>query len=314
MLRFHKVTALAALVLFMSAHCLDARAQTLRFAWPDGASAKVRVRIDGRSVERGAESAWDISCEYKMQVQRSGGRLVVSRVDFSGWKGKLPGPFDAAGERYTDVVPTFFVSAEGAYLGMEGHDAVRKIINRSVDESGKLGPVERKALDELLSDATIESLANNYWAMLISLWRGAELDAAAVRELSTVAPVPVLEGEVEITGTARFVKEAPCAPGVGERRCVHLHAETAPDKAQVSKLLESTLKRLGASRPSVTAWDQRFKMDIVTDKANMLPQQFTVNRLMSMTMSVGGQSGSASEEVTKSYTFEWTLPDGVPKQ
>lgn len=49
-----------------------------------------------------------------------------------------------------------------------------------------------------------------------------------------------LGGEVEVNGTVRFVKEAPCESTRNDRRCIYLHAESEADKAQVGKLLEKT--------------------------------------------------------------------------
>jgi hypothetical protein len=314
MLKFHRVVTLVTLVVFLPALSLTGGAETLRFAWPDGASAKVHVRSDGRQVEKGVESAWGMSCDFTMRVQQSGDRVVVSRNDFSGWKGTLPPSFGGGAERYTDMIPTFIVSGDGSFLGIEGHEMARKLINSSVEQSGGLGPLERKAFEEMLSNATLEAIATDHWSTLVALWRDVELNPAAGYELRNVASVPVLGGEVEIIGTVRFVEETPCASGGGNRRCVHFHAETGADKAQVSKLLQSALRQLGASRPVVTAWDQRFKVDIVMDMATMLPQQLTTSRSLSMNLSVGGQSGSTSEETTKVYTFAWTLPDDGRKK
>jgi hypothetical protein len=250
-----------------------------------------------------------------MQVRRTGDRVFVSRNDFSGWKGTFPPAFSGGAERFIDMVPTFIVSADGVFVGIEGHETARKLMNSSVEQSGGLDAMSRRVFETLSSDAALRAMASDHWSTLIPLWQGVELDPDATYELRNVTSVPQLGGgEIEITGTVKFAKETPCASGRGERRCVHFHAETGADQAQVAKLLQSLLRQAGANRPTVTAWDQRAKVDIVVDKATMLPQQLTITRVHAMDVSAQNESGSGSEEITKAYTFAWLLPDGERKK
>lgn len=295
---------------------LDGRAETLRFAWPDGASAKVHTRSEGRRVGAGRQVTWDMSADFTMQVRRAGDRVVVSRHDFSGWKGTFPPNFGGGAERFTDMIPTFNISADGKFLGIEGHETARRLMNRSVEQSGGLDAASRSVFETISTDAALRSIASDYWSVLVGLWEDVELDPEASYELHNVTSVPQLGGgELEINGMVKFVKETPCAPDLGaQRRCAHFHAESAADKAQVVKLIQSLVKRAGAGSPVITDWDQRFKADIVLDKATMLPQQLTINRAHALGISVQGRSESGSEEITKTYTFTWVLPDGERKK
>ncbi len=314
MLRFHGVVMLA--ILGVVSPILTGRAETLRFAWPDGASAKVQARSEGRRVGMGKETTWDMSSDFTMQVRRDGDRLVVSRKDFSGWKGTFPPSFGGGADRYIDMVPTFMVSADGAFIGIEGHETARKLMNQSVEQSGGIDAALRSIFETMSSDAALRAMASDHWTTLIHLWQDVELDPEAVYEFRNTTKVPQLGGgELDIVGTVRFVKEAPCgSPPGAQRRCVHFHGESAADKAQVIKLVQSLMKGAAGGNPVITDWDQGIKVDIVVDKATMLPQQLTISRSHALAVTAQGRTERGSEEVTKAYTFTWLLPDGGPKK
>ncbi len=316
MLRFYRLVFLVTVGVVSPLLTLTGRAETLRFAWPDGASAKVQARSEGRRVGMGGNVNWNMTSDFTMQVRRDGDRVVVSRHDFTGWKGTFPPSFGGGAERFTDMVPTFIVSADGTFLGIEGHETARKLMNQSVAQSGALDPASQSVFETIKSDASLRAMAGDYWTTLIRLWQEVELDPEASYEFQSVTAVPQLGGgELTILGTVNFVKETPCASDRGEqRRCAHFRAESAADKAQVVKLVEALMKRAGAGSPVITGWEQKLKADIVVDKATMLPQQLTITRLHAMEVSGQGRSERGSEESTKAYTFTWLIPAGEPKK
>ena len=86
-----------------------------------------------------------------MQLKRINDRIVVSRSNFSGWKGKLPPNFGGGAERFFDTVPTLIVTSDGTFVGIEGHETARKLMNDSVAQSGGLDPAERKVFETITS-------------------------------------------------------------------------------------------------------------------------------------------------------------------
>jgi len=315
MLKFQRVSILANLVIIATLGALTprlsltAQAQTLKFGWPDGASAKVHSRSEGRRVRKSGDQTWDMSADFTMQIKRAGERIVISRDGFSGWKGTLPPTIGGGAERFIDMIPTFVVSADGAFIGIEGHDITRKLMTASVVQSGGLDPPTQNLLETISTNASLEAMASDHWSILVLLWEDVELDPNLSYELHNVTSVPQLGGgDLEINGTVKFVKEIPCPTALAERRCVQLHAETGADKAQVNQLIQALLRSAGVGRPTVTAWDQRTKLDIVVEQATMLPQQLTLTRINGMTIKADGETNSASEEITKTYTFAWSLP------
>lgn len=315
MLRFHKAAILLTLGVISPFLNLTARGETLKFAWPDGASAKVSTRSEGRRVGTGPDIRWNMSADFTMQVRRTGDRVVISRNDFSGWKGTFPPGFGGGAERFTDMIPTFVVSADGKFIGIEGQETARRLMNEAVSQSGGLDAPTRKVFETMTTDAALGAMAKDYWSSLVGLWEDVELDPEARYELSGAIPVPQLGGgTLEIKGEVKFVKETPCASGGGQQRCAHFHAETAADKEQVTKYVQSLVKGALAGNPVITGWDQRVRVEIVVDKATTLPQQLSVTRFHSMQISAQGRTEGGSEEITKVYTFAWTLPGGVQKK
>ena len=101
---------------------LTGHAETLRFAWPDGAWAKVQTRSQGRRAIKNDETrTWDMSADFTMRIQRTGERVVISREGFTGWKGTFPPSFGGGAERFVDMIPAMIVSTDGAFIGIEGH-------------------------------------------------------------------------------------------------------------------------------------------------------------------------------------------------
>ena len=282
--------------------------ETLKFGWPDGASAKVHVRNQGKRVGPNKPITWDMTLDFTMNVKRVNDRVVVSRNGVSGWKGNVPPSIAGGAERFFDMVPTIIVTKDGLFVGIEGHETARKLMNDSVAQTGGLDPVVRNAFDTITSNASIESMAKDHWSSMVALWRDVELDPGVFYEMSNVTPVPQLGGgEIEIKGTVKFVKAAPCETTRNDQRCAHLQAELIADQAQVRKILQSFVQQAAGSRPNITAFDRHFKVDIVLDKTTMLPHQLRLTRGHSLTMKnpIAARDETSSEEVLTTYTFTW---------
>ena len=283
-----------------------AQAQTLKFAWPDGASAKVQARSQGRRTIENNTRSWDMTADFTMGVQRTADRVVISREGFSGWKGTLPPSLGGGPERFVDMIPITIVSTDGRFIGIEGQETARKQMTNSLEQSGTLNPVIQAALPSLTSDASLQAMAATTWAALVVYWKNVELDPARRYAIHDVVPLPHLGNvKLDATGTIRFIKETGCTPGPDARRCVELLAEIATDREQANKLLKSMLQKSGANDPRITGFEQRFKFSIVVDKATMLPQQLTMTRFQSVEFESSSQS--FSEEVTKTMNFAWAL-------
>lgn len=307
MLNFHKLTISIVIAIILPS-TLYAQKETLKFAWPDGASAKVQVRSEGRRVKEGKPRTWDMSAAFTMQVKRTNDRVVVSRNDFSGWKGTFPPGSGGGAERFVDMVPTVFVSNDGMFVGIEGHETARKLMDASIAQAGGATPIERNALKAVFSDASLEVMSGTHWGSMVPLWLEVQLDPALAYEIRSQTRVPVLgDGEIEINGTVKFVKETPCAATRKDFQCAHLQAETAADKAQVTKLLQSFLQRATPGNPVVTGFDQQYKVDIVVEKTTMLPQHLKITRIHNLTVkqkpTLPEESGT--EEISTTYTFTW---------
>lgn len=307
MINFCKLTV-AIIIAILLPSSLYGQTETLKFAWPDGASAKVRVRSEGRRVRDGKPRTWDMSADFTMRVKQTPDRVLVSRNDFSGWKGTYPPGFGGGAERFVDMIPTVVVSDAGVFVRIEGHESARKLMDASVTQAGGSTAMERNAFKAVFSDAALEVMAGTHWGTMVSLWLEVELNPALTYEIRSRTPVPVLgDDEIDINGTVQFVKETPCEATRKEHRCVHMHAETASDKAQVAKLLQSFLARAVAGNPIVTAFDQQFKVDIILEKTTMLPHHLKLTRIHNLTLkpATSAPAETGTEEISTTYTFTW---------
>ncbi len=127
MLGFYRLAAsvILGIILPISLH---GQTETLRLTWPDGASAKVHVRSEGRQVVSESKTdTWNMYCDFTMHLKRINDRIVVSRNDYSGWKGTLAPPLGAGAEQFVDMVPTTIVTEGGTFVGIEGYDTSPQI-------------------------------------------------------------------------------------------------------------------------------------------------------------------------------------------
>ena len=300
------ISRLLPVLLIVVSFSSNAHAQTLTFAWPDGASAKVQARSQGRRTTQNNTLNWDMTSDFTMGVRRTAGRVVISREGFSGWKGTLPPSLGGGPERFVDMIPITIVSTDGTFIGIEGQETARRQMIQALEQSGTLHPVIQAALPSLTSDASLEAMAAATWAALVGYWRDIELDPARPRAIHDVVPLPQLGGvKLDAAGTIRFIKETPCAAGPDDRRCVELQSEIATDPEQANKLLQPLLQKAGANAPRVTGFEQRFKVSILVDKRTMLPEQLTMSRLQSVESE--SSNFGFSEEITKTMSFAWVL-------
>jgi len=304
MLKVYSFAVFVALGLILP-HSIYSQTNTLRFAWPDGASAKVNVRSAGKQVARQTDT-WDMSCDFTMNVKRVNDQIVVSRSDYSGWKGTLAPPLGAGAEQFVDMVPTLIATKEGNFVGIEGHETARKLMAQAVEKAGHLSQLERTMFETISSNASLEALSRQQWYGFV-VWTLVELDPNAIYEFQSAAKVPQLGGgEININGTIKFVKETPCEPARDDQRCVHLHSESGGDKAQVRKIIQSLLQN-DPNPVTVTDWDQQVKVDMVLEKKTMLPRQLKITRFHSLTVTnkASGQNQTSGGEYSATYTFTW---------
>lgn len=312
MLRYYRLVLLVTLVITLPLS-LHGQAERLRFAWPDGASAKVQVRSAGKQVSNKTET-WDSSLDFKMHLKRVNDRIVVSRNDYSGWKGTLPPVLGGGTEQFIDMIPTTIVTGEGAFVGIEGHETARKLMAQVVEQSGGLNQMERELFESTSSDASLEAMARQHWTGMAIVWRYLELQPNATYELRSVAQIPQLGGgELEITGTLKFVKETPCEAPRNDQRCVHLHSRTGGDKARVRQILQSLLEKHTSQPETVTDWDQHINVEIVLEKKTMLPHHLKISRYHSLTVNDKrtNQSQTSYGDYSTTYTFTWLSASGT---
>lgn len=310
MLKFYSLAVLVILGISLPGN-LHRHSDTLKFAWPDGASAKVQMRNDGKQVSPGKTETWDMNCDFAMNLKRVNDRIVVSRNGYSGWKGAIAPALGAGAEQFVPMVPTVIVTGDGMFVGIEGHETTRKLMAQAVEQSGGLKGIERDMFETMSSNASLEAMASDHWSMLAVAWRHVELDPGAIYEFRHVVTVPQLGGgEIDIKGMVKFVKEIPCESPRNDQRCIHLYSETGGDKAQVSKIIQSLLKQEGPEPVTVTDWDQRIKVDIVVEKKTMLPHHLKVTRFHSLTVKhrISGESQTSWGEYSTTFTFAWVLP------
>lgn len=294
------------IVLLATGLCVAEEPVGLRFAWPDGATASVQVTSEGQRRASIGDLDWKMSCEYQLRVKHADDRVIMSRDGFTGWRGAVPPSAAGGAGRFVEMIPTLVVASDGSFLGIEGQDEARRRMVHAVEASGNIDPAMKVLVDGFSSDDGMRAMASDHWALLAELWIDTEVDPEASYEFRGSGPVPQLGGgELEMLGTLRVIEETNCPPPHEAKRCVRLHAESAPNKEHVHRLLEALMTRVGAEGPRVTAFDQSSVSEILLEKATMLPHRLTLRRSSKIDFEGSGEKASGTEATETTYAFNW---------
>ena len=301
----------------------DPRPETLNFAWPDGARADVTYTVDGWRKNGSSTTTLHRMQTYELQVReiatRGGAKLEIERVwpeltapiepgksrSLFGREMKMGGGLGALQTLVDDLpeyVPILRVNAEGQLVSVGGLDEIEARPDKAFAES-EAGPVERRQMASLTSEDALHTMSHQAWAGLVTIWNGLHLEDDFPIEDRSGADVPGQPMRVEVPGRGTFEGWVPCTDAEtttgGEERCVRLRWSASPQGADVEEAMEALEVR--------PVGDLRLTREItvVVDPATLLPYS-TVDHLEASRVLPGNVE--ASEEITRTRRFDWTLP------
>ncbi|XXF79284.1 hypothetical protein P2318_05890 [Myxococcaceae bacterium GXIMD 01537] len=244
---------------------------SLRFAWPEGLAAQVTYSSSRLRTGEDAESG---ESRYRMGVEGAGEALKVVAGDLELPEGQRPKPEEAAAVS----IPTTVVSRGGAFLRVEGGDAMLARVDKLLEEQGQGGEQKERVL-ELLRTALVEG-ARETWYTQVAGWNGVTLEPGKpLTRQARLSPSSLANVEVPVTETLTYEGAVPCADEETEKRCVRLRLQAAVVESALPGVKAAFLARMkalaGDQNPEPVLEELRVELltELVTEPGSLIPHR-----------------------------------------
>ena len=296
----------------------------LRFAWPDRLVADVQFqKTKSKQTNDQKPVADGMASRYVMRAQRRGDQHVVSFSDLRMDEARLSA-MPAEARALLDILakaaqPSFVVSGGGEFVELENLPAFQAAMRSFLDKALPEGPVRERAkpmLDNLLTDATLQALAQVDWNWQVAAWAGADraFDLGDDYVSTTQAQMPVVNEILTQRTRFKLARKLPCEREGQVRECVELLASTRPDDTELSKAVNAFLDKLapaGAKRDKkdTMSLDSETTVELVTETATLIPHRFKRSKNISVSTVEAGKATTLRQVEMTEQTFRYRQPD-----
>jgi|GEM_PF-2998686 len=302
--RFNLYITIALLVFARTSVAND----TLKFAWPDKMQAKVAVQVKGtRTVAGSGTYTWSFGGDYTLKTEQHGEELLLTRANFSGWKGQVPKNANFIIDRIVDLVPNFLVSREGDFRRLENPEAALRNIESSLGKIDSMSQPEQAALANIFTPQGLSAITQDYWSALTQTWRGRPASVGKV-ELRLPTPIPQLGGntldlKVELTNFGPIA----CNAQDNKNSCISLGIRSEADPEQVAIVVKKLSDADLDVRP--TRFTQIQFIHLIAQPDTLIPYRLTLTRKVEGEGKVARKNVRfmGIEENERVYTFEYGL-------
>jgi hypothetical protein len=292
----------------------------LQFDWPGGMTADVEAfRSMVKWSSQGSDSS-RVDLSYRVRVEdQLGDRVLrhdsvtVPALEFAGLSGSREAGLV---DQLATLTPSYVVSGDGMFQGLEDVEALRSLVAGIVDEvTGKrldeLPAGAQELIRSLTSDEMLATNAAQQWNALVGFWVGADLEVGALYELESDEPIPLLGGFVVPT-THRFqlVGRVPCDAETANVECVELQMVSIPDSESFQEILQATAGRLAADQdavPTFRAVQIETAVTLITEPATLAPHSLEIVKTFSATVDEQGASLDVGQVETRSYSYRYRI-------
>lgn len=281
-----------------------ARAQetTLRFAWPVGTEAHVRVTQIRDQETGGRPQTIELSAEYDLTLRPHprGMLLDYSNYRNTGFRAdpELPpdDPLRAILERLGSAAVDDVVSTAGELVEVGGVEemtrVIREVITPLVDSASAAdAEAVREFLELLVDEEQLLVAAQDSWAGQTGIWAGRTLvPGRAVRLRSEVASPLVPRVKIPVEVDLHLDGTVPCWEGSPDAGCVRLVLTSRADPGALQAAYRAMLTRMGYPQNApipIGGLSQETRVTVVAEPGTLLPHTSEVVRLVEGTMQRG---------------------------
>lgn len=283
----------------------------LRFGWPMGLNARVTAQKLRTRSRGGKPDTTNVQVTYQVTVQpHTRGRLVrFHGFEVPGIGVAVTGELE---ERVSAMMPSVIVDTTGAFVGIDGVDAMQRELNAQLrpylGRADTLPAGTRALLERLRSPEVLSALTEYEWNALVGTWIESDFVVGTVYESEYEQPFALVPGMM-IPIVQDFVahRRVPCRPSDVERRCVELESRLYHDKDAIRQALDSVMAQV-VSRDSsaIEDYDVESEMRLIAEPATLIPHLLVVSKRVTVRIkSPQGVREETSQSETKTTRYEY---------
>jgi hypothetical protein len=297
----------------------------LRFAWPDRLVAQIQYEKTKSKQTNGQPPVVDgMASQYVMRAQRQGRQHIVSfsdlRMDANRLATMPPEARAVMDLLAKAALPSFVVSNDGDFVGLENPSAFQASMRSTLYQLIPEGPTRERlnpVLEGLLSESTLQSLAQTDWSWQVSAWSGGEnaLDIGDEYVAETRGLAPLVNALVTQRTHFKLARKLPCEREGQVHECVELQASIRPDEAEMNKAIITFMNKLS---PSTTpprgekdsmALSSAITIELVTETATLIPHRYRRSKDITVSTVEAGKANTIHQIETTEQTFQYRQPD-----
>src|SRR5688572_13363675 len=285
---------------------------SLRFGWPVGMMARVdqewtRIQISPQRRDSvGVRSRYrlTVSSHPKGRLIQSDSFAVTSAPPASG----RPGALDAQQflARLGSVSPSYVVSADGEFVGVEGIDKTKEAIDALfaplMREMADAPPQFKALMQSATSVQALTAAAAQEWNVVAGAWVGAEWEVGEAYGAESEEPSPMFPGlKFPMQHEFSAAERVPCNAIETGRRCVRLEMVSAPDSAALRRAMSEFVARLAPKEATALAGLRSTSMvnelTVVVDPRDLRPYSMMLIKRIDMDVTGPGGPGGKTTRV-----------------
>lgn len=284
----------------------------LRFGWPLGLNARVTAQKVRTRSRAGKPDTSHAQFTYQLTVHpHARGRLVR----YHGWAAPGIGAFSNVAEleeRVSALTPSVIVDTTGAFVGIEGIDAMQRELiallaphSRGADT---LGPGVRELLERLRSPELLTALSEYEWNALVGTWIESDFVIGMLYESEYELPFALVPS-IMIPIVQDFIahERVPCGPEEAERRCVELESRLYHDKAAIRRALDSVMAQVVPRDVvgGIEDYEIETEMRLIAEPATLIPHLLVVSKRVTLRTKSAQGVEEATHSDTKTTRYEY---------
>jgi hypothetical protein len=277
---------------------------SLRFAWPVGMTAHVDQEWTRMQLGPRRNDSVTVRSRYRMTVSaHPKGRLIQS--DSFAITSLPPTPTNRrAGDldpqqflaRLGSVQPSYIVSADGEFVGIEGVERTKQVLDSlfapMLREMADAPPQLKTLMQSVSSPQTLTAAAAQEWNALAGTWVGADWVVGETYETSSEEPSPMMPAlKIPMRHEFSAAERVPCTDGESARRCVRLEMISEPDSAALRKVVTDFMATLAPKDANVAAAFQSMRvaneLTVVADPRDLRPYSMSLVKTVEVDGAVG---------------------------
>ena len=270
-------------------------APSLKFAWPDGVVATVEAERIKEQKQGKTEKKSSVRARYRMEVLPHAEGRLVRRADYTLL---TPPPTiatdgDALGEIVGAMTPSIVIGADGGFVRVDNPAAVKATLDAMLAPLRAEGGL--KTFDQVMASFAsvdfIAAAAAQDWQALVTSWIELPLSTTPL-PFSGDVPFPLFPDlTIQLNGSTRMVEKRECRRLGTPRPCALFEMTSAIDPASFAEVM----KRMFAGSKEMAGvkfdtYDVKTTTRVVLETDTMLPHEFSISRLVTIGVTVPGES------------------------